>query len=335
MQKITFDYETKSTCDIRSAGGWMYSKHESTNVLCLAYTIDDGPPKLWLPPHEAVKYIFNVRARHKGLIGHFHQVKGKAKKITKKMAQYHEDRAGDKPNPHPLREDFLLKEWRVTKRGFAWDGDLVLPVWASYPLRSKPAFVTEIIESGLPFRLEAHNAFFEKSIWKNVCERLYDFPAVNDEHWDCSAALAAAHALPRALDKVGDALDLPIKKSTDGKLVMLQLARPKDKVLGTFDHDPIKHTTLYNYCVDDVLTEREVARRLGHLTDTERSYWLLDQKMNMAGIPVDVELITGACKIINDYTVKLEEELMYYKSIKTMKVVKQNKDGTYITEATN
>jgi DNA polymerase len=91
---------------------------------------------------------------------------------------------------------------------------------------------------------------------------------------------------------------------------MLQLARPKDKASGTFDNSSSKFSILLDYCIDDVLTEREVGRKLGELNESEREYWLLDQKMNRAGIPIDVDLVKGAIKITADYTAKLEEQLL-------------------------
>jgi DNA polymerase len=56
--------------------------------------------------------------------------------------------------------------------------------------------------------IEAHNAWFERGIWKNKMVPLYGFPEVEHEQWRCSAAKAAAHSLPRALDDAGEVLDL-------------------------------------------------------------------------------------------------------------------------------
>ena len=67
-----------------------------------------------------------------------------------------------------------------------------------------------ITDGGL---VEAHNSFFEKAIWTNQCLRL-GFPPLPQSQIRCSAAKAASHALPRALDDAIDALDLPIRKDT-------------------------------------------------------------------------------------------------------------------------
>ena len=43
---IHLDFETRSTCNIWDAGAWVYSQHFSTEILCMAYAIDDGPVKI-------------------------------------------------------------------------------------------------------------------------------------------------------------------------------------------------------------------------------------------------------------------------------------------------
>ena len=43
------DYETRSTIDLRKCGAWVYATHPTTEVLCCAYAVDDGPVKVWTP----------------------------------------------------------------------------------------------------------------------------------------------------------------------------------------------------------------------------------------------------------------------------------------------
>lgn len=40
---VRIDFETRSECDLKAAGSWLYSKHPTTEVLCYAYKIDDKP----------------------------------------------------------------------------------------------------------------------------------------------------------------------------------------------------------------------------------------------------------------------------------------------------
>ena len=46
MKKIHIDFETRSEADIK-AGAWVYSLHPSTEILCLAYAIDDQPVQIF------------------------------------------------------------------------------------------------------------------------------------------------------------------------------------------------------------------------------------------------------------------------------------------------
>lgn len=43
---IHLDFESRSTVDIWLSGAWQYSCHPSTDILCLAYCIDEGPVKI-------------------------------------------------------------------------------------------------------------------------------------------------------------------------------------------------------------------------------------------------------------------------------------------------
>ena len=44
---IWLDFETRSTCDLKSAGVYNYAQDPSTEVLCMSYAIDDGEVQTW------------------------------------------------------------------------------------------------------------------------------------------------------------------------------------------------------------------------------------------------------------------------------------------------
>jgi DNA polymerase len=48
MPVLYRDYETRSALDLTKVGAWRYATHETTDVWCCAYAVDDGPVKLWL-----------------------------------------------------------------------------------------------------------------------------------------------------------------------------------------------------------------------------------------------------------------------------------------------
>lgn len=63
--------------------------------------------------------------------------------------------------------------------------------------------------------VESHNAFFEVGVWKNICTPRLGWPEVSSRQFRCSAAKAAAHALPRNLEDAGAALRLNITKDAE------------------------------------------------------------------------------------------------------------------------
>lgn len=52
MVQIHLDFETRSVADIRQVGSFRYSEDITTDILCLAYAINDAPPILWLPSQK-------------------------------------------------------------------------------------------------------------------------------------------------------------------------------------------------------------------------------------------------------------------------------------------
>lgn len=52
MIDVHWDCETFSEADIKKVGGFVYSQHESTELICFAYAYSDEPPQLWLPGND-------------------------------------------------------------------------------------------------------------------------------------------------------------------------------------------------------------------------------------------------------------------------------------------
>ncbi len=67
--QIHIDFETYSECDIRTAGSYNYAAHPTTEVICMAWAIDDEEPRLWTPGmsfptelNDALEYSVDVWA---------------------------------------------------------------------------------------------------------------------------------------------------------------------------------------------------------------------------------------------------------------------------------
>lgn len=75
--------------------------------------------------------------------------------------------------------------------------------------------------------VEAHNAWFERGIWTNICVPKLNWPAIGHRQWRCSAAKAAAYSLPRSLEGCSQALYLSTLKDLEGAKVMKKMAKPR------------------------------------------------------------------------------------------------------------
>ena len=58
------DFETRSRCNLLTAGSYNYALDASTVPLCLAYAYDDGPVQLWLPGERVPSFHGQIRAHN-------------------------------------------------------------------------------------------------------------------------------------------------------------------------------------------------------------------------------------------------------------------------------
>ena len=162
----------------------------------------------------------------------------------------------------------------------------------------------EFIQDPSRFTLHAWNSFFEWCIWRHV----QDWPETNISQWHDTAALSAALAMPRALGDCGAALGISQDKQKDkrGKYLIQRLCKPNR---GKRIQDSELLQDLYDYCLQDVVAEREIATQLRPLSTLERQVWELDQLVNIRGVYVDMEAVDHALTLIDQTTQKLNEEV--------------------------
>jgi DNA polymerase len=127
----------------------------------------------------------------------------------------------------------------------------------------------------------AHNDSFESAIEERLLER-YGWPTVPIERHRCTQAISLATALPAKLEKVAEALHLPIGKDAEGARVMREMSKPRKPRPGEdpagiyWVDDPAKLRRLLAYNIRDVEVERELYWRLLPLSDSEQRNWQLD-----------------------------------------------------------
>ena len=189
-----------------------------------------------------------------------------------------------------------------------------------------PEFLMTLIKKGVS--VEAHNAQFEYAIWNLCARRLYDFPELKWDQLHCSLAKASALSLPRDLIGLTMALDVPTKKDNAGHRIMLQLTKPRKPTKNNPEiwiNDPEKFQKLYDYCMTDVLAEKQCSETMPDLSADERKVFLLDQKINERGIYCDVELCKTALLFVETFEKELiaELETLTHGVVKTAKQVQK------------
>ena len=157
-----------------------------------------------------------------------------------------------------------------------------------------------------------HYSMFENYIWHNILVKRYGWPVIPLRQWRCTAALAAAHALPRSLQNAAIALDLKQQKDMSGKRIMLKLCKPRKISKNNKEkwfEDPEDLQKLYDYCINDVEVERAIDNSLPQLSAKEQEIWFLDQLINTRGIQIDQELVYSALYLIEQYTEECNAKL--------------------------
>ncbi len=291
MRAATADFESRSTCSIRSSGSWKYSLDPTTEVLCLAFRLPnwrEGTTALW----------------------------------------------------HPEFSHLDMPEEGIEDLVELWD-------W--------------IADGGL---VESHNSFFEAGIWNNLCVPRHGWPVLPTRQRRCSAAKAAAHALPRGLEDAGEVLGLTVVKDVEAAKAVRKMWAPRKPLKsermawgrvhapcsvcaatgkvkginpetgrvkqqpcgrcsgnGYFIHADIPEMPvlwheskelfqqLFDYCRQDILAEEAISQALPDLSAEETEVYILDQIVNERGFHLDTAAIDTALALVDEEFADLNSEL--------------------------
>lgn len=196
----------------------------------------------------------------------------------------------------------------------------------------------KLIQAGYEF--SAHNAFFERCIYVNILVKRYGWPEIPVKRYRCTAAKAAACALPRSLEGAGEALKLTVQKDRRGYVAMMATCKPtkkwnawkalQDKVAAGAriteksrqkalepeppvflepDAAPDVWQTLYTYCKIDVRAEEAVDQALPDLIPAEQEVWHLNQTLNWRGIRIDIPTVKKVVSVMEAESKKKLKEL--------------------------
>lgn len=128
------------------------------------------------------------------------------------------------------------------------------------------------------------------------------------EQWHCSMIHAWICGYAGSLDMVGKAMQFPqnARKMAEGKALIRYFCVPctstkrnGGRVRNLPEHSPEKWELFKKYCMQDVIAEREIEKRLANypVPEQEHQLWVLDQKINIRGAAIDRELVNGALAV--------------------------------------
>jgi len=162
----------------------------------------------------------------------------------------------------------------------------------------------------------AHNAMFESAICQALLMKTWGIPAPEISRFRCTMSLARRAALPAKLETLAEALKLGHQKDKRGKSLikkfsMMQPARkpskknpnglPPRRILPSDEPEAFKE--FLEYCKQDVRAEQEVARKLAYFDDDLNNWnYVLDQRINARGVPVNLAALRHAQKLIDEET---------------------------------
>ncbi len=203
---------------------------------------------------------------------------------------------------------------------------LTAPLMASYkinngplkrwrpPAPCPPDIVAHVTAGGM---VSAQNNAFERLLWQMILTPRYGWPALDVAQCRCTAATAAAMSLPRDLEGIGAALNLPVQKDKEGKRLIQKFSIPrrvrKDEPDGIYFNEPEdfpeEFERFHDYCDVDVETEAAADARMVPLSDYEQDLYVIDQRINDRGIRIDHKSVRAALRLAEKATALLDAEL--------------------------
>lgn len=185
----------------------------------------------------------------------------------------------------------------ITLVSYAWGVNAPVQTWAYDTDGEPPADLIRALRDPGVLKV-AHNAAFERVVMGHV---LFGAPLPPDD-WLCTMAWAFSLSLPGSLADLCGVLGVgdEARKLTGGNRLIARFAMPdRDGKRVAPDEDPDKWLDFLDYSRHDVTALQAVVRRMAKwpMTETERSIWCMDQRINERGWPIDRELVAAALAV--------------------------------------
>lgn len=214
-----------------------------------------------------------------------------------------------------------LKEVGVYKYVEASDFAILL---FAYAFDGEPVRLVDLA-SGEQLPAEVEDALTDEDILKTAFNANFERTCIAKhfnitlppEQWECTMVKASMLGLPLSLEVVARVLKLEQEKMSSGKALIRFFSLPckptkanGQRTRNLPEHDAAKWSEFGQYCVQDVVVEREIRKKISFFSmpAQEEKLWQLDQQINDTGVLLDPVLIKNAIRIDSLYRVRLTEE---------------------------
>ena len=180
----------------------------------------------------------------------------------------------------------------------------------------------------------AHNTAFERTVLREL--GLLNLPI---DRWHDTMVVGLTLGLPAKLDLLCQALGFGEAegKMKEGKELINMFCKPNPKNYKIRRYGkaekPNEWAMFVEYCEQDAALVRTIWNLLPRFNyDKERKYWLLDQKINDRGLPIDIALAHEAIKLTDDELTRYGKELATLTQDKITKVTQVQRIKDYLIE---
>lgn len=192
-------------------------------------------------------------------------------------------------------------------------------------------------------------ALSDKNIIKHAYNAAFEWYCLNKfwnspiDQWECTMVKGLYAGYPAGLAAIGNCIGISEdkRKLATGKALIRYFCIPckptksnGGRTRNLPKHDLDRWRLFKEYCKQDVVTEKEIAKVLSSVKfpQSEQEMWIIDQKMNAYGVEIDRKLVDGALKIDSIRTEELLSEALQISGLNNPNSVSQLKE--WITENT-
>lgn len=191
-------------------------------------------------------------------------------------------------------------------------------VWYPHPAKSSIGLLNwhwDLLENP-EVGIWCHNAMFEMAICQALLQKTWGIRCPDLSRFRCTMSLARRACLPGKLETLAEVLNLAHKKDPKGgklikKFCVMQKPKKPTKAHpeGVPAHRirpedaPEDFNDLLRYCIQDVIVERAVARKLAYFDEPiNNASYSLDAVINARGVTVNLGALAHAQKLIDEET---------------------------------